>query len=427
MKIGLEVHVALPTKTKLFCSCSTEASEPNTSICPICMGLPGAKPMLNEKALEVGASIAKALNCKTQDTTSFVRKVYFYPDLPKSFQITQTEDAIGREGYLGIDSKKVGIRRIQLEEDPAKIIREEDYTLLDFNRSGVPLVEIVTEPDISSEEELREFLTELKSILYYLGVDIEKEFKVDLNISLGRNRVEIKNITGVKNIIDAERYEVERQGKLLKAGQEIAAETRSYNEAKMSTEASREKESEEEYGFIYEPDLTTYSTKGIELAKPVFASRLAGEYAARYNVSAKTLKELVLFNKDALSMIEHAKEKHDMKSIIASVELLSKYNMLDMKKERLERLLLAVEKGVYPDKETLSKLYKGEQVEAAGDAVDNKTIDKEIREVIKKNPSILEEYKKNPKAANFIVGQITKKYKVHPRMVSERLNEILSG
>lgn len=427
MKIGLEVHVALPTKTKLFCSCSTDASEPNTSICPTCMGLPGSKPMLNGKALEIGVSIAKALNCETQDATSFVRKVYFYPDLPKSFQITQMEDAVGREGCLQSGAKRIGIRRIQLEEDPAKIIRGEDYTLLDFNRSGVPLVEIVTEPDISSEEELKEFLTELKSVLYYLGVDIGKELKVDLNISLGKNRVEIKNITGMKNIIDAERYEVGRQGKLLKAGQEIAAETRSYNEAKMTTESSREKESEEEYGFIYEPDLTTYGIKDVKPAKPVFASRLADEYAARYNVSAKTLKELILFNSDALSVVEHAKGKHDMKSVIASVELLSKYNMLDMKKERLERLLSAVEKGVYPDKDTISRFYKGEEVDVAAGATDAKTIDREIMEFIKKNPNILKEYKDNPKAANFIIGQITKKYKVHPRMVSERLSKILSG
>jgi aspartyl-tRNA(Asn)/glutamyl-tRNA(Gln) amidotransferase subunit B len=156
MKIGLEVHVSLPTKSKLFCSCSTKASEPNSAVCPICMGFPGAKPMLNEEALRFAVSIANALHCNINDRVSFVRKVYFYPDLPKSYQITQLYEPIGINGFVECcDGKRIGIRRIQLEEDAAKIIRGDDYTLLDFNRSGIPLVEIVTEPDIKSEDELR--------------------------------------------------------------------------------------------------------------------------------------------------------------------------------------------------------------------------------------------------------------------------------
>ena len=200
MKIGLEIHVALPTKSKLFCNCSTEPiEEPNVNICPICMGFPGSKPSLNEEAIVIAKSIAKTLNCKIRDKISFVRKVYFYPDLPKSFQITQLQESIGFDGALGIDNEKtIAIRRVQIEEDPAKIIRGENYSLLDFNRSGIPLVEIVTEPDIQSEDELKSFIFTLKALLYYLGIDIDREIKSDLNISLGKERVEIKNITGTK-------------------------------------------------------------------------------------------------------------------------------------------------------------------------------------------------------------------------------------
>ncbi len=146
MKIGLEIHVALPTQSKLFCSCSTSGTEPNTEICPICMGFPGSKPMLNETAVAIAKGISHALHCTVRDEISFVRKVYFYPDLPKSYQITQTDGSIGAVGYLDIEEKRIHIRRVQIEEDPAKLVREGAMTLIDFNRSGMPLVEIVTEP-----------------------------------------------------------------------------------------------------------------------------------------------------------------------------------------------------------------------------------------------------------------------------------------
>ena len=211
MKIGLEIHIALPTKSKLFCACSTDAKQPNTAICPICMGFPGSKPMLNKEAVKVALSISNALHCRINQNMSFVRKVYFYPDLPKSYQITQLEGAIGQGGYLPFGGKKVGIRRVQIEEDPAKIVREQAYTLLDFNRSGVPLVEVVTDPDMHSQEELWSFLRTLRSMLYYLGIDIDKEVKADLNVSvIGDERVEVKNVTGIKNLIEAAKYEVER-------------------------------------------------------------------------------------------------------------------------------------------------------------------------------------------------------------------------
>ncbi len=368
MRIGLEVHTGLPTRSKLFCSCRTYVEEPNTAICPICTGMPGSKPMLNREALAFSVGIARALNCSVLDKVSFVRKVYFYPDLPKSFQITQTQQAVGSKGHVSMPSgKKVGIRRVQLEEDPAKIMREEGYTLIDFNRSGQPLVEIVTEPDITSEEELREFMTELKSILYYLDVDIDRELKADLNISMGeggegKGKVEIKNVTGMKNLLDAARYEVQRQGKLMDSGKKVETETRSYNEAKMETVSSREKESDEEYGFIFEPDLTVYSTAKIKVKEPVYASKIAKELAGKNSDKEETIRELVLFNRRALELLESAKGKHEIKNAITAVELLQRYGTEKSGHKELEKVIALLEKGSYPDKGTIHDLEQGKEV-----------------------------------------------------------------
>lgn len=159
MKIGLEIHVQLPTKSKMFCSCSTTDAPPNTNICPTCLGMPGSRPSLNKKVLEYGIMLAKMMDCKIADVVSFSRKTYFYPDMSKSFQITQYDDPIGRSGVYYLDKKSIHINRIHLEEDPGKTKRTEDQSsLIDYNRSGIPLAEIVTEPDISTPSEAREFL-----------------------------------------------------------------------------------------------------------------------------------------------------------------------------------------------------------------------------------------------------------------------------
>ena len=429
MKIGLEVHVALPTQSKLFCSCSTNAQDPNTAICPTCMGVPGSKPTLNKGALEYAVGVAKALKCKVPETTSFVRKVYFYPDLPKSFQVTQKDSAVGTDGEIAIEKgKKIGIMRVQLEEDPAKIMRQDDYTLIDFNRSGIPLVEIVTEPDIGSEDELRMFMTELKSILYYVGIDIDRELKADLNISVSKARVEVKNVTGMKNLIDATRYEVQRQEKLVKTGQEILQETRSYSEAETQTISSREKESDEEYGFIFEPDLTVYALKVIKDAKPVYASMLASDYAKKYKAKESTLRELIMFNSTNLALIDSARDRHDMKAIITAVELLQRYATKKANPSVFEQLVAIVEKGAYPDKEMMLKIEAGASASASASisvGASNDDIDGEIERLIKENSKLLAEYKKNPKVFNFIIGAVIKKYKSNPRIVSERLEHIL--
>ncbi|MGC8623328.1 MAG: Asp-tRNA(Asn)/Glu-tRNA(Gln) amidotransferase subunit GatB [Candidatus Micrarchaeia archaeon] len=423
MIIGLEVHVSLPTKTKLFCSCSTATSEPNSSVCPICMGFPGAKPMLNSEALRIAVSIAEALHCKVSERVSFVRKVYFYPDLPKSFQITQLYEPVGKDGSVECyDGSIVRIRRIQLEEDPARIIKAEDYSLLDFNRSGMPLVEIVTEPDIKSEEGLRAFITELMSILYYLGVDIEGEIKTDLNISMAGERVEVKNITGIKNMIDAARYEVRRQSKIIEGGGSVTSETRSYVEAKKETISTREKETDEEYGFIAEPDLTWYDTKGIRRIEPVYADKIAEGYAREYGIDKKVVLDLIMYDRDALRLIERTKGTFGMKTIINGIEIVKKYGDIGSE-QAFKRLLDFLQNGGYVDAAAFEKIKKGEKVE--GNVTDMKKIMDEARLLL--NDKVKEDYKKNPKAINFVIGKIAAKYKMNPRDVAEIVKRIIDG
>ncbi len=421
MKIGLEVHTALPTHSKLFCACSTEAAEPNTAICPVCMGFPGSKPVLNRNALEISLRVSAALHCSIIKNSYFIRKVYFYPDLPKSYQITQLEGSVGHGGYVDIGSKKIRIRRVQLEEDPARIIRSEDYSLLDFNRSGVPLNEIVTEPDIASEEELRSFVSELRSILYYVGIDIDKEVKIDLNISLGEERVEVKNVTGIKNLIDAARFEKKRQSDLLQSGKPIVKETRSYSAESLSTVSSREKESDEEYGFIFDPDLSFYPTSGIALGKPVIASEIASSYG-KYS---GTVKELIMLDRDSLRLLEYGSKNSDIKNVINAIELLKRHRGTSMPNEGFGEMLKYMDSGLLPNEDAISALMQGKPVDLAADVIDAKDIDDEINRLISERPQLVSEYKANKKAFNFIVGMILKKHRVDPKYVSERLSAII--
>jgi aspartyl-tRNA(Asn)/glutamyl-tRNA(Gln) amidotransferase subunit B len=424
MKIGLEVHVALPTKTKLFCSCSTNADEVNSAICPICVGLPGAKPMLNKEALRMSKAISLGLYSRISNPTSFVRKVYFYPDLPKSFQITQMEGSIGVGGHVSIGKKEIRIRRVQIEEDPAKIIREDAYTLLDFNRSGRPLVEIVTEPDISDEEELRDFLVELQSILYYSGVNIDDEIKVDLNISLQEERVEVKNVTGINNLLSAAKYEMRRQRSVIDAGGHVTMETRSYNEALMKTVVSREKETDEEYGFIYESDLTDFNADAVDAAKPVIASEIISRIAESSGMDARTLRELALFDRQSLRLLVLGAGR-DPKVCIGVVEAIKKAGRIDMPDDAFYRLMDAAASGLQLNSGNIGRLERNEKINDTGAQPDDSMLDREIMRMITERKELLAEYKKNERVFNFIAGALIKKYNVSPKHVAERISLVL--
>ncbi len=424
MKIGLEVHVALPTKTKLFCSdlAYENQEEPNSNVCPVCLGLPGAKPVLNQNALDISARIAKALNCEINEKTWFVRKVYFYPDLPKGYQITQLDGAIGVRGYVDLNGKKIGIRRVQIEEDPARIIREKDYSLIDFNRSGVPLNEIVTEPDITSLEELKNFIEELRSILYYQGVNINQELKTDLNISLAEKRVEIKNVTGVRNLISAAEYEIKRQSALIKEGKEINAETRSYKEDSNETVSSREKETEEEYGFTFEPDLTFYDTTKLEIPKAIIASNVAKELADRNEYNEKTIRELILFNRRNLSLLTSI-TREEFKKGVSLIEKFASFGVEDYSEEEFRKMLdkdvSSIEKDGF-----LQLLGRANNAEKKADEAE---IEAGIKEMLSFDKTLFDRGIKDEKAMNFMIGEVKEKYHITGKEAAYFIKKVIKG
>ncbi len=270
--IGLEVHAQLLTKSKMFCSCSADyaAAPPNTHVCPICLGMPGVLPVINEKAVEYTVMTALALNCTIPEYTKFDRKNYFYPDLMKGYQISQYDAPIGVKGWLTIETngkkKKVSITRVHLEEDVAKLWHRGDYSLIDVNRSGVPLMEIVSEPELSSPEEARDYLMKLRNILRYLGVSTgnmeEGSFRCDANISVRPAdskkllpKVEVKNMNSFKAVYQALEYEAKRQIKVLEEGGQLVQETRGWVEEQGITVTQRTKEYADDYRYFPEPDL----------------------------------------------------------------------------------------------------------------------------------------------------------------------------
>ena len=318
--IGLEVHLHLNTKTKAFCACSTEfGSVANSQTCPVCLGLPGSLPVYNKVALDYAIKVALALNCTLQEYTKFDRKNYFYPDLPKNYQVSQYDLPLSVSGFLEIESgsktKRIGITRVHMEEDAGKLIHKEDVSLVDFNRTGIPLLEIVSDPDISSPEEAYAYLTELKSILKYLDVsdcDMEKgSLRCDANISLKKPqdeklgiKVELKNLNSFKAVKDALNYEVRRQAQLLDEEKTIIQETRLWDTEKSITVSMRTKEGAQDYRYFPEPDLPPFiipKTKVEEIKNdlPEFSRNKLQRFVREYGLTNYDAKILVSIKKDA--------------------------------------------------------------------------------------------------------------------------------
>ncbi|MGQ0803777.1 MAG: Asp-tRNA(Asn)/Glu-tRNA(Gln) amidotransferase subunit GatB [Actinomycetota bacterium] len=273
--IGLEVHVELATTTKLFCGCpNLFGAEPNTNVCPVCLGLPGSLPVLNERAVEFALRIGEALHCTVPEHSLFHRKNYFYPDMPKDYQISQYDEPVCVEGWLEIDGTRVGIERAHMEEDTGKTlhvggggrIHEADHSLVDYNRAGVPLMEIVSHPDMRSAEQARSYVGELRGVLQAIGVsDVKMEegsFRIDANVSLRPEgsgdlgtKVEVKNMNSLRSLGRALEFEVGRQRDLLESGERVVQETRHWDEDAGVTHGMRTKEGSEDYRYFPEPDL----------------------------------------------------------------------------------------------------------------------------------------------------------------------------
>ena len=295
-KIGLEIHLELSTNTKMFCGCLNDSSEshPNINICEICTGQPGALPVLNKESVVDALKIIKAVGGEIQNKSVFARKNYFYPDLPKGYQISQYELPIGVGGeieyFISDKPKKVRIRRIHLEEDTAKLSHSVDCSLIDFNRAGVPLMEIVTEPDIGNSEEAKSFMEELILLIKYLKiseVNLEKgEIRMEANISVGEaeklgTKVEIKNLNSMRALANSISFEIERQKKIILADEKVIQETRGWNEEKQNTFSQRIKEEAEDYRYFPEPDLPPLIIND-ELLSEAIVSELPSDKRKRF-------------------------------------------------------------------------------------------------------------------------------------------------
>jgi aspartyl-tRNA(Asn)/glutamyl-tRNA(Gln) amidotransferase subunit B len=308
--IGLEVHVELATATKLFCSCPNAfGADPNTAVCPVCLGLPGSLPVLNQRAVEFALRVGEALHCRVPDESIFHRKNYFYPDMPKNFQISQYDEPICVDGHLEVDGVTVGIHRAHLEEDTGKTvhvggggrIHEADHSLVDYNRAGVPLMEVVSNPDIRSSEQARAYVTELRALLEAIGVsDVKMEegsLRIDANISLRPagteaygTKVEIKNMNSLRSLGRALEYEAFRQAEVLDGGGVVTQETRHWDEEAGRTHGLRSKEEAFDYRYFPEPDLVPVAPSAewrerVRAAMPELPAAHRARLAAEWGIS----------------------------------------------------------------------------------------------------------------------------------------------
>ncbi len=420
MKIGLEIHVQLPTKSKMFCSCpTTDAEAPNTHVCPTCLGMPGSRPVLNRKVMEYGIMLAKMLGCKVADTTWFSRKTYFYPDMTKSVQITQYDNPVGEGGiyYLG-GKKPIRITRIHIEEDPGKTKRVGDQSsLVDYNRSGIPLAEIVTEPDLSTPAEAREFLGQLiQDIRHVIDLpgDGERSIRCDCNISVGKERCEVKNVTGLKNVERALTFEVIRQTKILKAGGKIERETRRFDEERGVTISVRKKEFEADYGYIDEPDLGVYHIK--ELAESIKIKesplKMTLRLADQYGIDQKMAKQLVTTSVGLAELFETVANRADVQNAVKWVVGPVSANWKSLGDKDLQPIVDTIcrfSAGDITDTECgieIKSYMTGEDASAVmGAAAD---LDALIVKFLDENPGLIDDYRKNDKAANKVIGFVMK-------------------
>ena len=443
-KIGLEIHLSATKgiKTKLFCSCALpeKESNPNSHTCPTCLGFPGSKPVVNKKVIELAIKLGLALNCTIQKENFFSRKTYFYPDMAKNYQITQYESPLCVNGHVRYKNKVIRIKRIHIEEDPASIqypktISDSEYCLIDYNRSGVPLCEIVTEPDLTSAEEAREFLEYLASIIDYLDIYDSKNFtiRVDANVSLpGTKRTEIKNITGFRAVEKAIGFEIIRQKGKLRRNEEFKQETMHYDSSLNKVIPMREKEFEEDYGYIFDPDLPklVIDEKLIKKIKediPELPGAKINRLIKQYMINEDTANILVS-EKEICDLFEEGTKKSDKDLVIRLITITLKkvlnYNNLKLKETKLTTenfidLLKMIEKNeltvrmsdLLLRKLIFSKKNTKELVKELGfTKISN--FDKILDKILEKNKTAIEDYKKgNSKALHFLIGQVLKEAK----------------
>ena len=464
-KIGLEIHCQLTNlESKLFCSCKANyrGFEPNANICPVCIGLPGSLPRLNKKAVEKATMIAMSLNCNTPDKLAFFRKNYFYPDLPKNFQITQLnvygEHSIGQNGTILVDDKEIRIRRIQLEEDPGRLIYEgisekTQITLVDYNRAGTPLVEIVTEPDFENERQVRLFLNILSDLLDNLDVSnpsLEGAMRADGNISIeGGNKVEIKNVNSFHDLEKALHFEITRQESLISRDIPIEQETRHWDDKRKITVSARIKEGEEDYRYFLEGDIpwiTIYSQtlnklkadmpESISSKKERYITKQIPAQVAEVLSSDKFCSNLFelahnesnaivianLITTDLMGLVD-TDEKRE-KSKLTHQHLTDLANSIETKEITRTSAKTALQECVatgLPVSEIISTLDLGH-------VSDESELNKIIDEIFIQEPNTVEQAKTNPETINYLIGKVMEKTKgkADPTLTLNIINKKLS-
>lgn len=472
--IGLEVHCQLLTDSKLFCGCSTEfGASPNEHTCPVCLGLPGALPVLNRKAVEFAIRTGLALNCEINQVSTFHRKHYFYPDLPKAYQISQYDQPVVENGYVDIQSsdgqcRRIRVKRAHIEEDAAKLIHKTDslgneYTLVDCNRGGVGLLEIVTEPDIHSPEDAKAYLEKLKLVLEYIEVSDcnmeEGSLRCDANISIrpvGSSKLgtktELKNLNSFRAVERSLGYEAERQIELVKKGGKVVSETRRWDEAQGKTYVMRSKEEATDYRYMPEPDLPplTISDEWISSVKktlPELADEKAKRFVKEYGIPEydatllTSSKGLAEFYEQTVALHKDAKAVSNwvMGEVLRLLNLdNASIDECKVRPKHLADLLQLIDKGVVSitgAKAVFEEVYKTgkepisvvdeKNLRQMGDEDELQSI---VSEVLNENPGPVSDYLSGKeKAAGFLVGQVMRKTKgrANPGLANELVRKKL--
>jgi len=468
--IGLEVHAQLKTETKIFCACSTAfGAPPNTHTCPVCLGMPGVLPVLNKKVVDYTLRMALATNCKISRESRFARKNYFYPDLPKGYQISQYELPIAEHGFIDIEVngslQRIGITRIHMEEDAGKLIHEPDrpVSMVDFNRTGVPLIEIVSEPDIDSADGAGAYLRQLRSIVRYLGIcdgNLEEgSFRCDANVSIrpkGQEmlgtRTELKNLNSFKHVEKALLYEISRQKEILLDGGQIVQETRLWDPDKGRTFSMRGKEEAHDYRYFPDPDLLPLAIdnewiQGIKDSLPELPDRKKKRFMEQFELPSYDAG-LLSSDRDLADYFEACVTRFPQPKLVSNWMMGSLLGLLNAEDkaiaespvgpENLADLLALIEEGVISGKiaktvfDDMARTGKGPKqiVEEKGlvQITDTGAIDDVVAKIISNNPKEVAAYKNGKtKLLGFFVGQVMKETrgKANPKLVNEILRKKL--
>jgi aspartyl-tRNA(Asn)/glutamyl-tRNA(Gln) amidotransferase subunit B len=467
-KIGLEIHCQLTgLRSKLFCPCLCDyrGKEPNANTCPVCTGLPGSMPLLNRRAVEFAGMISRALGCTVPKEIMFYRKNYFYPDLPKNYQLTQYNaygvTSIGVDGLVDYgNGRSARIRRVQLEEDPGRLVHEGSYTLIDYNRAGVPLVEIVTEPDFADPKDVRDFLNKVTSVVEHLGVcdtRLEGAVRCDGNVSVGGgHRVEIKNVGSFSEVEKALRYEITRQHTMASRDIEVKAETRHWDDARKVTKESRSKEEEQDYRYFPEPDIPSIAlgdkfVESLKSSMPELPDARKARFVSSMGLTPH-VAQVLIDNKELADFFESAVRVFDAPREIANWIVTDLMGFVDEKAQEGRSMLAGlkvgpahiadlarlVESGTVnraTAKQILSQAVRsGEMPSELAKTMQASKINDEgallqaVEAVFAAEPAAVEDARKNPAAANFLLGKVMQKTKgrADPKAALELVRKKLS-